>query len=470
MLGSLIRLLAFLALVVGGTWAVTELLAVEPVTIRFQGVETEITAIAAVAIVLGGFIALYLAFRLLGLLLAVLRFLTGDETALTRTFRRGREKRGLDALARGWTAVAAGDAKEARKQAEKAQRLLDRPDLTRLLNARAADLAGDTRRAKRYYKALAAEPETAFVGVKGLLGQAMRAGETDRALRLAEHAFAIRPEEPEVLDTLYQLQSQAFDWKGARRTLGVQRKIGLLEAKEANRRDATLALALAEDADTAESRDEARRLAIEAARTDPANPEAVVAAARHLASSNDRRGAARQIVEAWAVNPDPRLAAAFAEIEPHESLERRRRRFARLYEANPTHRETHFLKAEMALLARDWAGAREAIDAVEEEDYSARTCAIMAAIARGEEQPDTVVRGWLARALGASRSDASDSEIGHAAMLPLLVGDPDDAEDAAGHDREETGAEGDTARAEDAGSDGQRDRFRSSPRTTQETA
>ena len=79
MLGSLIRLLAFLALVVGGTWGVTELLAVEPVTIRFQGVETEITAIAAVAIVLGGFIALYLAFRLLGLLLAVLRFLTGDK-------------------------------------------------------------------------------------------------------------------------------------------------------------------------------------------------------------------------------------------------------------------------------------------------------------------------------------------------------------------------------------------------------
>ena len=149
----------------------------------------------------------------------------------------------------------------------------------------------------------------------------MAEGETDRALKLAEHAFALRPEEPEVLDTLYQLQSQAFDWKGARRTLGLQKKIGVLETGEAARRDATLALAQAEDADTAHKPEEARRLAIEAAKADPANPEAVVAAARHLAAAGDRRAAGRQIVEAWAEAPDPRLAAAFAEIEPEESLD-----------------------------------------------------------------------------------------------------------------------------------------------------
>ena len=45
----------------------------------------------------------------------------------------------------------------------------------------------------------------------------------------------------------------------------------------------------------------------------------------------------------------------------------------------------------------------------------------MAAIARGEGEPDHVIRGWLARALGAPRNDATDSEISHAAMLPLLV-------------------------------------------------
>ena len=84
-------------------------------------------------------------------------------------------------------------------------------------------------------------------------------------------------------------------------------------------------------------------------------------------------------------------------------------------------------------MAHDFAAAREAIQELGEQEYSARGCAIMAAIARGEGEPDAVVRGWLARALGASRADASDSEIGHAAMLPLLIGDTDteDAEEGA---------------------------------------
>ena len=426
MLGSLLRLLIFLALVVGGTWGVTALLALEGgVTIRMAGAELFLTPVAAVTALVGAFLALYLGLKLLGLLIAILRFLTGDETALSRVFRRGREKRGLDALGRGWTAVASGDAGQAGRMAAKAQRLLDRPALTRLLNARAAEIAGDQRRARRYYRALAADPETAFVGVKGLLGQAMAEGATDRALKLAEHAVTLRPEEPEVLDTLYQLQSRAFDWRGARRTLGLQKRIGTLDPEEAARRDATLALAQAEDADSAARPEEARRLALEAAKADPENAEAVVAAARHLARAGDRRAAGRQIVEAWAMAPDPRLAAAFAEFEPAESPERRRRRFARLVEANPTHRETYFLRAELALTARDFAAAREAIEELGEREYSARGCAIMAAIARGEGEPDAVVRGWLARALGASRADASDSEIGHAAMLPLLVDEED---------------------------------------------
>jgi len=424
MLGSLIRLLVFLGLVVGGTWAVTELLALEGgVSITLAGQEIFLTPFAAVVALAATFFALYLGLRAIGLALAFIRFLTGDETALSRLFRRGREQRGLDALARGWTALAAGDAKLAAAKAEKAQRLLDRPDLTRLLNARAAELGGDTRRARRYYRALAQEPETAFVGVKGLLGLAMSAGESDRALKLAEHAFALKPDEPEVLETLYQLQSQAFDWKGARRTLAAQKKVGLIGRDEAARRDSTLALALAEDADQARAPEEARRLAIEAAKSDPTNVEAVVAAARHLAAADRKRDASREIVEAWRVNPDPRLAATFAEIEPDESLDRRRKRFARLFEANPAHRETRFLRAELALMASDWAGARTAMEDLGEPEYSARSCAIMAAIARGEGEPEAVVRGWLARALGASRADASDSELGHAAMLPLLIGE-----------------------------------------------
>lgn len=452
MLGSLIRLLVFLGAVVGGTWAVTALMALDGgVAINVGGYEYFLTPLAAVVLLIVAFAALYVGLRLLGIGLALIRFLTGDETALSRFFRRSRERRGLDALARGWTAIAAGDAKQAMAKAEKAQRLLDRPDLTRLLNARAAELAGDRRRARRYYRALAEDPETAFVGVKGLLGQAMEAGETDRARRLAEHAAALSPKDRDVLDALYQLQSQAFDWQGARRTLTLQKKIGALEAPEASRRDATLALAQAEDAETEHKPEQARRLALEAAKSDPGNPEAVVAAARHLLADGRRREAGRQIVEAWRVNPDPRLAAAFAEMEPDESPERRRKRFERLFEANPDHRETLFLKAELSLATGDWPAARRAIRDLDEDEYSARSCAVMAAIARGEGESEAVVRGWLARALGASREETSDFQIGHAAMLPLLIGEEEMREDGTGQGAAEKrqGADAETSFGEE---------------------
>ena len=44
----------------------------------------------------------------------MLRFLLGDETAISRYFSRSRERRGFDALSDGMVALASGDA-EARR-------------------------------------------------------------------------------------------------------------------------------------------------------------------------------------------------------------------------------------------------------------------------------------------------------------------------------------------------------------------
>jgi HemY protein len=395
MLIALFRLLVFIGLVIGGTWAVNQLLQAEGgIMIEVGGYQQFLSPIAAAALLIGGFIAIAIAIRLIKLLYEVLRFLTGDERAFKGYFERSREKAGLKALSLGMTALASGDAKRAVAKARKAEQLLRRPELTRLLNAQAAELAGDTRRARRYYKAMASEEDTAFIGLKGLLGQALKDGERDKALRLAERAFELNRTEPLVLDTLYHLQSQAFDWQGARRTLAAQKKIGVIDLGEANRRDATLALAQAEDASGSQASGTALRLSVEAAKLDPANTDAVVAAVRHLVADGQKRQASRQVIEAWRIHPSPQLAAAFAQIEPEESQDKRRKRFGRLIEANPGHRETLFLRAELALMAEDWAEARRAIEDLGEEDYSARTCARLARersrslARRGERQPD----------------------------------------------------------------------------------
>ena len=49
--------------------------------------------------------------KLLGFLVALFRFLMGDETAISRYFSRSRERRGFDALSDGMVAVAGGDSR-----------------------------------------------------------------------------------------------------------------------------------------------------------------------------------------------------------------------------------------------------------------------------------------------------------------------------------------------------------------------
>jgi HemY protein len=449
MLISVIRITLFLILVAAGIWAADRLIDTPGgVTVTMAGQELIFTPFGFAAVLVVGFLALWVALRILGLLIAVLRFLSGDETAISRFFNRSRERRGLEALAHGMAALAAGEAKLASNKAAKAERLLQRPELTRLLNAQAAEMVGDDRRADAYYRDLAEDPQTAYVGVRGLLNRALAADDTDRALRLAEGAVALRPRERSALEALYMLQSRKFDWSAARKTLDAQRRGGFLPKPEANRRDAMLALAQAEDAEVAGERDHARKLALDAARLDPGNAEAAATAARHLVAAGSKRAAAKLVTSAWQRHPSPQLAAAFADIEPDESAGDRRRRFAKLLQANPAHPEARLLDAELALMTEDWAAARKAMDELREDEPTARSCAIMAAISRGEGRPEVEVRGWLARALEAPRGDVADSTISHAAMLPLLVGTSSDIPEDEGESVAETPGE---ASGEDSG-------------------
>ena len=249
MLGPLIYVLGLLAVILAGGIALNFLVE-EPgrLVVYYNDRVHELTLFeAAVALVLL-ILAVLLVLLVLSILVALIRFIAGDETAFSRFFARRRERRGFDALSKAYVAIAAGDGSRAKRSAARAEAKLMRPGLTRIVNAQAAELAGDDERARTYYRALLVEPQTAFVGTRGLLKLAMKAGDTDRALKLAEHAHELKPKDPEILETLYALYSQRFDWTAARRTLAAQAKAGQLPPPEAHRRESALALAQSEDA------------------------------------------------------------------------------------------------------------------------------------------------------------------------------------------------------------------------------
>jgi HemY protein len=347
--------------------------------------------------------AAWIVLRLIGLVIALFRFLSGDETAITRWFSRNRERKGFQALADGMMALASGEGRLAMTKAAKAEKYLQRPELTNLLSAQAAELAGDTKTATEVYKRLLADERTRFVGVRGLMKQKLAEGDTDMALRLAQKAFALKPRHVETQDTLLRLQADTGDWEGARRTLASKLKHGSLPRDVYRRRDAVLALSEAKDILDADSSIETREAAIEANRLSPDLIPAAAMAARAYVSEGKLRNATRLLKKAWAAQPHPDLAAAFAEIQPDETPKARLKRFETLTKQSPDHPETKMLLAELNIAAEDFPAARRALGDLAETDPTARSLTIMAAIERGAGAEDAVVKGWLARALTAPR-------------------------------------------------------------------
>ena len=110
---------------------------------------------------------------------------------LGRNMRRRRGAAGHKALTLGLMAVSAGEASEAKRQAMRAQRLLDAPQLTDLLSAQAAHLAGDHRAAGRYFQSLTKAQDTAFLGHIGLARLAHEGNRLDEALAAARRALSL---------------------------------------------------------------------------------------------------------------------------------------------------------------------------------------------------------------------------------------------------------------------------------------
>jgi uncharacterized protein HemY len=155
---------------------------------------------------------------------------------------RSRQRRGYRALTQGMVAVAAGDPDEAQRLARKADTLLNEPPLTLLLSAQAAQLNGDDQAAKRYFTAMLERDETRFLGLRGLINQALREGDEETALTHVRAAYALRPRTPWVLTTLADLSERAGDYDTAVKTVGEAAKAKALPAPEATRKRAVLAL------------------------------------------------------------------------------------------------------------------------------------------------------------------------------------------------------------------------------------
>ena len=425
MLWSLFKILLFVAVVIALAFGVQWLLSVSgEVLITFAGKEYVLTPLL---VVLGGLVLLlllWIVFLIIGFLVSLLRFINGDDTAVSRYFDRNRERKGYSALSDSIIALASGEAREAESKALMAEKYLDRPEVTDVVVAQAAEAAGDKGRAMEAYKRLVKRDRTRFVGVRGLMRQKLEEGDTDTAMKLAEKAFALKPRHVETQDTLLRLQARDENWEGARRVLMAKLKSGALPKDVYKRREAVLSLAEARALLAEGKTDAARAEALEANRLSPHLVPAAVLAARMHIEAGEKRRAAKVLRTAWSKTHHPDLAAAFADIEPGETPAARIRRFGPFLKLDPDAPEARMLETELHLAAEDFPAARRSLGSLAETHPTARSLSLMAAIERGEGGSEAVVRGWLAKALSASRGPqwvCENCGTVHGTWVPVCV-------------------------------------------------
>ena len=404
MLWSLIKILSFVAMVMLISFGAGRLMEAQGgVMIQYAGLELSFGALQAALLVLGLLVSFWLVLKLLGLVVALLRFINGDETALSRYFDRNRERRGFEALSDGLMALASGDGRDAMAKARKADRLLNRPDLTNLIMAQAAVANGDRQTAKTTYKKLLKDPKTRFVGTYGLLQQHLQDGDTEVALKLAEHAFALKPRHGETQDVLLKLQAGQEDWRGVRTTLTAKLKHGSLPKDVHKRRDAVFALSQSRDLRAEGKLEEAQIYAVEANRLAPGLvPAALLSAEGHREQKNVKQ-AIRILRAAWQLAPHPDLAAGFAALAPDEASAARLKRFGQFTKGTESHPETKMLMAELYVAMADFDAARRALGDLAKTDPTMRALTILAAIERGDGADDQSVRQLLTQAISAQR-------------------------------------------------------------------
>jgi HemY protein len=296
-----------------------------------------------------GLLALVVGFVVLHGILSAWKSLRGWPARI-RARREARHRRDGDAaVTRALVALAAGTPDQARLEIRRARNLLGDTPHTLLLTAEAERMAGRNDAANQAFRLLSQREDGKFLGLRGLLRDAMQREDWPAAQRLAREAEAAQPGAAWVREERAALALRTRDWKEALALSPSERLTG--------HRRAALALAAAmQDPETASA------LEKQALSADPGFAPAALAVARRQAAEGSPRRAKSTLQAAWKAAPHPDLAEAYLADEA-DALARVKAAEALTHE-NRTHPESRLVLGRTALAAGLTGRARAELEAL----------------------------------------------------------------------------------------------------------
>ncbi|AKI02977.1 putative membrane-bound protein [Hoeflea sp. IMCC20628] len=397
----MIRLLFFVALVLalgfGFAW-----LADRPgdLFIVWQDRRIEMSLMTAVTVVASLIAAIMISWWLI-------RAIILSPRTVSRYFRANKRDRGYQALSTGLLAAGAGDAAMARKMNKRTKGLLkaDQEPLIHLLDVQAALIEGRHEEARKLFEAMAEDPETKLLGLRGLYLEAKRQGADEAAQHYAETAAEQAPQLPWAGSAALAYRTREGKWDEALRLLERQRHAGTVEASDADRTKAVLLTARGRenvDSDPASARDDA----LTALKLAPAFPPAAVVATKALLRQDNLRKAAKILEAAWKADPHPEIAEAYVRARMGDTSADRLKRAERLEKLRPMNPLSFEVVARAALEDHRFDLARDKAQAAARLQPSEGVYLLLADIEEAETGDQGRVRHWLSQAVRAPRDPA----------------------------------------------------------------
>lgn len=397
----MIRLLFFVVLVLGLGFGFAWL-ADRPgdLSIVWQGREIEMSLMTAVTVIVSLIAAIMISWWLI-------RTIILSPRTVSRYFRANKRDRGYQALSTGLLAAGSGDAAMARKMNKRTKGLLnaDQEPLIHLLDVQAALIEGHHEEARKLFEAMAKDPETKLLGLRGLYLEAQRQGADEAAQHYAETAAEQAPHLPWAGAAALSYRTREGKWDEALRLLDRQRHAGTIEAEVADRQKAVLLTARAReivDSDPSSARDDA----LHALKLAPAFPPAAVIAAKALLRQDNLRKAAKILEAAWKANPHPEIAEAYVRARMGDTTADRLKRAERLEKLRPLNPLSYDVVARAALEAHQFDLAREKAEASARLQPCEGIYLLLADIEEAETGDQGRERYWLSQAVRAPRDPA----------------------------------------------------------------
>lgn len=291
----------------------------------------------------------------------------------TGRWRRERRRRhGDESVTKALLALAAGAPAEARREAGKARAMLGDTPQTLLLAAEAGRLAGREDEAEQAFRTLSTRKDAAFLGLRGLLRQAIAREDWTEAAAIARRTEAVQPGAKWLKQERAHLAIRAGNWAEA---------LDLAETDTARAALAAAASRMAPDEATA------KRLARQAWKQDPSLSQAALVQAEQFRKANLESRTVAAIQDGWKSAPHPDLAAFL--LRPiHDGLARVQAA-QKLVAGNPDHPESHILLARASLDAGLTGEARHHLDMLRTAGVNQRRVWMMRAEIEEKERGDT---------------------------------------------------------------------------------